>query len=212
MCNIEQLTEQVEEDTSFTYPPGVSWSGEIIETPAESLTLASAFAIHGKGTRKRTYVCSDPVSRIFVVDDEYVIASTLAVILNMRGFSARFFTRPLEALTAAQSDIPDLLISDVAMPGLSGIDLAIQMRAQHPECEILLFSGQAATLDLLEDARNQGHDFHLLLKPVHPTELLSEIGALGNRVTVLKAPARRHGKSAARRVKPQTRLSRRSAG
>jgi hypothetical protein len=71
----------------LTYPPGVSWSGEIIETPAESLTLASAFAIHGKGTRKRTYVFSDPVSRIFVVDDEYVIASTLAVILNMQGFS-----------------------------------------------------------------------------------------------------------------------------
>ena len=121
-----------------------------------------------------------PGPRIFVVDDEYVIASTLAVILNRNGFSARPFTRPLEALAAAQWDIPDLLISDVAMPGLSGIDLAIQMRAQHPECKILLFSGQAAALDLLEDARNQGHDFHLLLKPVHPTELLSEMRTLGN--------------------------------
>jgi len=186
MCNIEQSTEQGEEHTSFTYPPGVLWSGEIIETPAKSLPLASAFAIHGKRTRKRTYVSSDPVPRIFVVDDEHVIASTLAVILNMNGFSARFFTRPLEALAAARSDIPDLLISDVAMPGLSGIDLAIQMKAQHPQCKILLFSGQAATLDLLEDARKQGHDFHLLLKPVHPTELLSEIGTLHN-----GAPSRR---------------------
>jgi DNA-binding response OmpR family regulator len=121
-----------------------------------------------------------PVSRIFVVDDEYVIAATLATILHMNGFSARFFTRPVEALTAAQSDPPDLLISDVAMPELSGIDLAIQMKAQHPKCKILLFSGQAATMDLLEGARNQGHDFHLLLKPVHPSELLSQIGALGD--------------------------------
>jgi DNA-binding response OmpR family regulator len=121
-----------------------------------------------------------PVSRIFVVDDEYVIAATLATILQMNGFSARFFTRPAEALTAAQSDAPDLLISDVAMPGLSGIDLAIQMKAQHPKCKILLFSGQAATQDLLEGARNQGHEFHLLLKPVHPSDLLSEIGALGD--------------------------------
>jgi hypothetical protein len=64
-----------------------------------------------------------------------------------------------------------------AMPGLSGIDLAIQMRAQYPECKILLFSGHAATLDLFEDACNRGHDFHLLLKPVHPSKLLSEIGA-----------------------------------
>jgi DNA-binding NtrC family response regulator len=116
-----------------------------------------------------------PVSRVFVVDDEHLIASTLAVILNMNGFSARPFTRPLEALAAAQSDAPDLLISDVAMQGLSGIDLAIQIRARHPECKILLFSGQAATLDLLADARNQGHHFRLLLKPIFPTDLLFEI-------------------------------------
>jgi DNA-binding response OmpR family regulator len=83
-------------------------------------------------------------------------------------------------LTAAQSEAPDLLISDVLMPDLSGVDLAIRMRAQHPKCKILLFSGQAATLDLLEDARNQGHDFQLLLKPVHPSELLFEIGTLGD--------------------------------
>ena len=120
------------------------------------------------------------IPRIFVVDDEHVIASTLAAILNMNGYSARCFTRPLEALIAAPSDTPDLLISDVAMPGFSGIDLAIQMRAQHPRCKMLLFSGQAATLDLLEDARNRGHDFHLLEKPIHPTELLSEMRTLGN--------------------------------
>ena len=113
--------------------------------------------------------------RVFVVDDEPVIASTLAAILRMHGFSAKFFTSPLEALTAARAKSPDLLISDVEMPGLSGIDLAIQMRAQFPACKILLFSGQPATLDLVDAARAQGHDFDLLLKPVLPTEMLSEI-------------------------------------
>jgi DNA-binding response OmpR family regulator len=107
-------------------------------------------------------VSSVPISRIFVVDDEYVIASTLAAILQVSGFSAKFFT-----------DTPDLLISDVAMQSLSGIDLAIEMKAQCPKCEILLFSGQASTVDLLEGARTQGHGFHLLPKPVHPSELLS---------------------------------------
>jgi CheY-like chemotaxis protein len=119
-----------------------------------------------------------PGSRIFVVDDEPVIASSLAAILRMNGFSARFFTCPLEALAAARSESPDLVISDVAMPGISGIDLAIQVRAQYPNCKILLFSGQAATLDLLEHARAQGYDFRLLQKPVHPAEFLLEIGQL----------------------------------
>jgi RNA polymerase sigma factor for flagellar operon FliA len=124
-------------------------------------------------------VSCQSVPRIFVVDNEHVIASTLAAILNMNGYSARCFTRPLEALIAAPSDIPDLLISNVAMPGISGIALAIQMRAQHPNCKMLLFSDKATTLDLLGDARNPGHDFRLLSKPIHPTELLSEVGTLG---------------------------------
>jgi CheY-like chemotaxis protein len=123
-------------------------------------------------------VSSKPVPRIFVVDDEYVISYTLAAIFNMNGYLARYFTDPMEALAAAQSDVPDLLISDVAMPGLSGVDLAIQIRARYPTCKILLISGQAGTLDLLENARAQGHDFHLLLKPVLPSELLAEIGML----------------------------------
>jgi CheY-like chemotaxis protein len=73
-----------------------------------------------------------PGSRVFVVDDEPVIASSLAAILRMNGFSARFFTSPLAALAAARSESPDLVISDVAMPDISGIELAIQMRAQYP--------------------------------------------------------------------------------
>jgi DNA-binding NtrC family response regulator len=98
----------------------------------------------------------------------------------MNGFSARFFTEPRKALIAARSDIPDLLLSDVTMPGLSGIDLAIGIRAQHPKCKILLFSGQATATALLADARSRGHDFDLLLKPMHPTALLSEIRKPGD--------------------------------
>jgi CheY-like chemotaxis protein len=121
-------------------------------------------------------VSSNPVARIFVVDDEHVIASSLAAILQNNGFSARFFTSPLEALAAARFKAPDLLISDVAMLGISGIELAIRMRAQYPTCKIILFSGHAATTDLLEHARTLGHDFNLLLKPLPPAELLFEVG------------------------------------
>ena len=121
------------------------------------------------------------------MDDEHVIASTLAAILQKNGFSAKFFTCPLAALTAARLKAPDLLLSDVTMPGISGIDLAIQMKAQYPTCKVLLFSGQAATLDLLEGARAQGHDFDVLLKPVPPTELLFEVGKMVNGTVALSA-------------------------
>jgi two-component SAPR family response regulator len=73
---------------------------------------------------------------------------------------------------------PDLLISDVAMPDLSGIDLAIQIKAVCPACKILLFSGHATNQDLLKDARGQVNTFQLLQKPVHPSVMLSNIRAL----------------------------------
>jgi CheY-like chemotaxis protein len=137
-------------------------------------------------------VSSSSVPHVFVVDDEHVIASSLAAILKLHGYSATFFTSPLEALAAARSIAPDLLISEVAMPSISGIDLAIQLRAQYPTCKILLFSGQPATFDLLEDARGKGHDFDLLLKPILPTELLFEVGKVVNGTPSIRAvsPAR----------------------
>jgi DNA-binding NtrC family response regulator len=113
--------------------------------------------------------------RIFIVDDEHVIASTLAMILRNQGFEATSFTEPLDALETALCEAPDLLISDVMMPRLSGIELAIEVRKHCPECKVLLFSGQASTANLLEAARANGHAFEILAKPVHPTNLLRQI-------------------------------------
>lgn len=116
--------------------------------------------------------------RVFVVDDERVIASTVAAILNMSGFTATAFTIPEEALSSADGECPALLITDVAMPGMNGIELAMRFQASCSHCKILLFSGQASTGDLLKEARNQGHDFQLLTKPVHPDDLLAAIRTL----------------------------------
>jgi DNA-binding response OmpR family regulator len=113
---------------------------------------------------------------IFVVDDEEMITSSLGEILGREGFDVFGFTNPLKALERMETVGPDLLISDVMMPQLNGIDLAIQTRLVRPECRILLFS--AAASELTEEAWADGHDFRLLQKPVHPDELLREIAML----------------------------------
>jgi len=118
------------------------------------------------------------------VDDELIIASTLATILRMNGFDAESFTYPQEALRAAREKAPDLLISDVVMPGITGIELAILMLKLSPECKVLLFSGQAATADLLQAARDRGHNFEVLTKPIHPAEFLLKIKAVSESAPV----------------------------
>jgi CheY-like chemotaxis protein len=115
---------------------------------------------------------------IFVVDDEKAIAETLAIILEKTGFVATAFTNPLEALEKATMKSPGLLLSDVVMPVLSGVDLAIQIKEKCPNCKILLFSGQAETTDLLTAARKQGYNFPLVAKPIHPAALILRIREL----------------------------------
>lgn len=119
--------------------------------------------------------------RVFVVDDEETIASSLAMILHLHGgLHATSFTDPLEALDLAQSEKPDLLISDVMMPHLSGVDLAIRFKVVCPGCKVLLFSGHTATRQLVKEAESRGYAFELLEKPVHPADLLGKIRSLAD--------------------------------
>jgi DNA-binding NtrC family response regulator len=113
--------------------------------------------------------------RVFLVDDEHLIVSTLARILNLRGFDARSFTEPLLALEAARAQAPDLLISDVVMPQLSGIELAVQVQGDCPRCKVILFSGQANSSAFLAAHEETTRRFEMLSKPVHPEVLLEAI-------------------------------------
>ena len=62
------------------------------------------------------------------------------------------------------------------MPGMTGIKVAIAVRGRLPDCKILLFSGQAATADLLQKAKTHGHEFEIVAKPIHPSDLLAKLG------------------------------------
>jgi CheY-like chemotaxis protein len=113
--------------------------------------------------------------RVIVIDDEQVIANTLAIILNNAGFEARTVFNGQQAVELLETFQPEMLIADVVMPGMTGIEAAIAIRNKLPKCKVLLFSGQAVTADLLEKARTQGHEFEILAKPVHPSDLLAKL-------------------------------------
>lgn len=116
---------------------------------------------------------------VLVVDDESAIADTLAEILNRSGYAAVPVYDAEDAIETALLMPPELLIADVMLPGENGVDLAIKVRRIFPDCRILLFSGQAATSDLLASANRGGHNFELLSKPVHPKDLLAWMSCNG---------------------------------
>jgi CheY-like chemotaxis protein len=116
---------------------------------------------------------------VLVVDDEPVIADTLVAILRNQGFAANAAYDGASALQFARTIPPQLLISDVVMPGLSGVELAIAITREVADCKVLLFSGQAGSVDLLQEAREKGYDFAILHKPVHPKDLLQRVSELG---------------------------------
>ncbi len=122
---------------------------------------------------------------VLVVDDEAVIADTLTVILQQNKYAALTAYSAESALELAALIPPDLLISDVVMPGMNGIELAIAIKTSVPDCRVLLFSGQAGCINLLADAHEAGHDFTLLDKPIHPVKLLEHIAELGVKQEIL---------------------------
>jgi CheY-like chemotaxis protein len=111
---------------------------------------------------------------VLVVDDEPMVADTLAAILLRAGFDTVPTYSARAALELTRGVQPAFLISDVHMPGMNGIELAMTVAEQFPTCKILLFSGHATGADLAE-ARAAGYDFPLLAKPVHPAEIVKHI-------------------------------------
>jgi CheY-like chemotaxis protein len=117
--------------------------------------------------------------RVLVVDDERLIADTVAMILSQHGFSAVAAYSGEQAIEAARTQQPDIVLSDVLMPKMTGVELGIRIRSEYPQARVLLFSGQAATSELMRKAHDDGHDFELFPKPIHPEELIAKLTARG---------------------------------
>jgi CheY-like chemotaxis protein len=108
--------------------------------------------------------------RVLIVDDEPVIADTLVIIFVKAGYHARSAYSAEEALEVIPLWRPDLAIIDVILPNMNGIDLALKIKAEAPECRLSLFSGASHTADLIAAAP---YSFEVHAKPVHPREMLA---------------------------------------
>lgn len=115
------------------------------------------------------------LSRVLVVDDERLIADSLAQILSASGHDVRVAYGGSEAIKSAEKDCPDIVLTDVLMPRVNGVQAAIAIRDLCPDARIILFSGQAVTNDLLKEARDAGQDFEIWGKPMHPRDLLRKL-------------------------------------
>ncbi len=116
--------------------------------------------------------------RVLVVDDEQLIAETVAAILNANGFEAIEAYSGEEAIAAARELQPDIVLTDVLMPRMSGVELGIHLQNEFPATRVLLFSGQAATSELMRKAQEQGYSFELFPKPIHPDDLIARLRGL----------------------------------
>ena len=113
--------------------------------------------------------------KIIVVDDEPIIADTLVNILNGEGHDALAVSDGPSAMKWAEMVRPDVVVTDVVMPGMDGIETAKALMKILPNCRIILFSGQAASTSLLAKARSEGYIFEVLAKPINPETLLEKI-------------------------------------
>jgi CheY-like chemotaxis protein len=113
--------------------------------------------------------------KVLIADDERVIADTLVAILNHGGFEARAAYSSSQALDIASAFRPDMLISDVIMDEMNGIEAAVRIKAMLPDVRVFLLSGQTTTPELLEKEKADGYGFEVMIKPVHPRELISRL-------------------------------------
>ena len=112
-----------------------------------------------------------PKPRVVVIDDEQIVADTLAQILKMHGYEARAYYGGETAVAGAKDFRPEVVLSDVQMQPIDGIETAMQIRAFLPECRLILFTASRVRTGIHQKIRELG--FELLERPLHPSEVLA---------------------------------------
>ncbi|MEZ9132982.1 C4-dicarboxylate ABC transporter [Vibrio breoganii] len=106
----------------------------------------------------------------FIIDDEPEIRSALKQSFELEGIEAQFYENAELALQALESTLPHVIISDIRLPGLSGLDLLEGLNKQHPELPIILITGHGDISMAVEAMHKGAYDF--IEKPFATDRLL----------------------------------------
>lgn len=115
--------------------------------------------------------------RVLLVDDEEEFITTLAERLSMRGVQTMVILNGKEALEAVESHDPHIVVLDMMMPGIRGVDVLAQIKAHHPQMQVLMLSGHSNASDR-EKVMGLGA-FDYLSKPVRFDDLLKKLYEAG---------------------------------
>lgn len=111
--------------------------------------------------------------KVLVIDDEALIADTLTKILTLHGFEATPLYSGESALEWIENVRPDIVLSDIMMHEVDGVQAAVRIRELHPECRVILFS--ASALSFADRRKISSLGFEYLERPLHPKVLLSHV-------------------------------------
>jgi len=111
--------------------------------------------------------------RLLLVDDEEDFVSTLAQRLQIRGYEAAIANDGEEALNLIGQHTYDVLVLDLMLPGLSGLDVLQAVKRQVPDLPVIMLTGQGSTREGMEGMRSGAFDY--LMKPVDFDELKKKI-------------------------------------
>jgi two-component system, OmpR family, response regulator len=126
--------------------------------------------------------------KVLLVDDEKEFAATLAERLTLRGLITVTANDGQQALRCMEQDRPQIVILDMKMPGMSGLEVLRLIKQKCPTIPVILLTGQDTTKDSMEGMDVGAFDY--MVKPVKIEELLQKmreaLGQAGTKNTVKK--------------------------
>ncbi|MBA3007919.1 MAG: response regulator [Proteobacteria bacterium] len=111
--------------------------------------------------------------KLLIVDDELEFAATLAERMELRGIETQIANTGQEALEKVYFSPPDVVILDLKMPDMNGLEVLQGIKALHPSIEVIMLTGHGSTASGIESKEKGAFDY--IMKPVDLTELLEKL-------------------------------------